>query len=226
MENTIGILETQTGIVLKNLIETLANNQLPEINNADRSTLIKFIWLQMNRTVESRIHWGNLKPHLISKLTDTSYSIEANEMLKDSDNSDEHLTFLSSSIENSFALNTLGSRNFIVVKNDTSIDFIISDHPVVKYTHWEINHNMHEIFMPINCKYGIWIFPKGLFKELDDADNKVYELNVDDNIKFYNYLQVSQSTRQLFSMTSNFDYVEEILENAPSLKDINRQRLE
>ena len=179
----------------------------------------------MNRTVESRIHLGSVQPHLFSKLADISFEIDANEMLKQTEISDNHIDFINTSLEHKFALTEFGSRNFILVKNETTTDFFTSDDPVIRHLHSEISLRVYELFLPISPKFGIWIFPKGIFKELDEADQILYTFTDPQNIMFYNFLQVYRSTRQVFSFSSDFSYVEQLLKENPSFGNINKQRL-
>ena len=73
------------------------------------------------------------------------------------------------------------------------------------------------IFLPITPRFGIWITPKNIYQEFDDADGTLYSLTEDQNILFYNYHQVYQSTRQIFSVTGNFEYVRQIFDKEPGL---------
>ena len=226
IENIIGNVEARTGIIIKKLIKKLENDQFSKITFEEKDILLKFIWLQMTRTIESRIQSGSIRPNLYSKLTNTTYEIDANKMLKDIEIIDGHIDFLNSSLENPFALSILRSRNFIIVKNETAVDLITSDDPVIKFTHSEIDHRLYELFIPINPKFGIWIIPKGFYLELDIADGILYLFKENDNIAFYNHLQVYQSTRQLFSIKPNFYFAKEVLEKNPNFRNINKKRLD
>src|SRR4029078_1066358 len=73
IENEIGKLEGKTGIVIKNLIEALVSGQFSRINKEQKNVLIEFIWFQMNRTKESRIQFGSMRPHLFSKLANVPF---------------------------------------------------------------------------------------------------------------------------------------------------------
>src|SRR5688572_20302938 len=65
IEEEIGQIESRTALILKELVDSLVNNQFSKIANEQKKVLIQFIWLQMNRTLESRIHFGSLKPYLL-----------------------------------------------------------------------------------------------------------------------------------------------------------------
>ena len=226
IENEIGMLETKTGSVLKDLIESLINNQFLKIDNKQKDILIQFIWLQMNRTLESRIHFGSIKPYIFSKLANVPFKMDVTEVLNQTGLSNSHIEFIRSSPENSFALDMLGSRNFIVVKNQTQIDFLTSDEPVIRHLHSEIDHRVYEIFLPITPKFGLWLIPKGLFKELDEADETLYSFEEDQNIIFYNFHQVYRSTRQIFSISGDFDYVQQLFKQDPNFGNLNKQRID
>lgn len=225
IENEIGILESRAGSIFKILIELLDSNQFSRITKEQKDILIQFIWLQMNRTLESRIHLGSVKPYILSKLADVPFELDIKEVLNQTEVTDNHINFLSTSTENPFALEMFESRNFIIVKNETKIDFLTSDEPVVRHLHWEIDPRVYEIFLPITSKFGIWIIPKNIYKELDNADEILYSLTEDQNILFYNFHQIYRSTRQIFSLTGNFEYVHQIFKQAPNFGNLNKKRI-
>jgi hypothetical protein len=225
IENEIGVVESKAGILFKELIASLVSNQFSRITEQQKNVLIQFIWLQMNRTLESRIQFGSMQPYLFSKLADTPFELEVNEILSQPEVADHHIDFLSSTKEKPFALEMLGGRNFIIVKNETQTDFLTSDEPVVRHLHWEIDPRVYEIFLPITSKFGIWIIPKNIYKELDEADGVLYSMAEEQNILFYNYHQVYRSTRQIFSLTGNFEYVRQIFQQDPSFGNLNKKRM-
>jgi Protein of unknown function (DUF4238) len=226
IEDEIGIVESETGIILKELIELLVSNQFKTITGNQRDTLIRFIWLQMNRTLESRIDIGSILPRLFSKLADEPFELEVKEILSQREVADNHIDFIQSHKTNEFALEMLADRNFIIVKNETSTDFLTSDEPVVTHLHWEIGPKVYEIFLPITPRFGIWIVPKNMYKELDAADNILYSLTEVQNILFYNYHQIYHSTRQIFSKTGDFEYVRQIFINEPTFGNLNKKRID
>ena len=226
IENEIGAFESKAGIIFKELIESLVSNQFSRITQEQKNILIQYIWLQMNRTLESRIHFASMQSYLFSKLVDVPFELDVNGILAQPEVADNHIDFLNSSKENPFALEMLGDRNFIIVKNTTKADFLTSDEPVVRHVHWEINPRVYEIFLPITSRFGIWIVPKNIYKELDEADEILYPMADEQNILFYNYHQVYRSTRQIFSLTGNFEYVRQIFQQAPNFGSMNKKRID
>ena len=225
IEDEIADMESKTGSVLKKLILSLNNNEFSKIDQIQKNILIEFIWMQMNRTLESRIHFASIKPHLYNKLTNVPFEIDVNELLSQIETTDNHIEFLRSSSKNSLALETFGSRNFIIVKNQTQIDFLTSDEPVIRYLHSEIESNIYEVFLPITPKLGLWVIAKNIYKELDDADGIIYPFENEENILFYNYLHVYRSTRQIFSFSGDCGYVHQIFNQNPNFGNFNKQRL-
>ena len=226
LEDAIGKVESKVGSILKILIDLLNNNQFARIDKEHKTILIQFIWLQMNRTLESRIQFGSIEPLLLSKLSNIPFDINVNDILSKPEVTNNHIEHLSSSAGNLFAFEMLNSSNFIIVKNETQTDFLASDEPVVRYLHRKIDFRVNEIFLPITPKFGIWIFPKNIFKELDDANEILYSLSDEQNIMFYNFLQVYHSTRQIFSFTDSFDYIRQIFLEAPNFGNLNKKRWE
>lgn len=225
IENEIGVLESKAGAVFNELIESLNSNRFSKITEEQKNILIEFIWLQMSRTLESRINFGIAPSHICNKIADIPFELDVKDVLNQKWVKDEHIDFLRSFKENPFALELLGSKNFIIVENKTQIDFFTSDEAVVRHLHNDIVPSVYEVFLPITSKFGIWIIPKKINKQFDAFDGKLYQLIEEESILFYNSLQIYWSTRQIFSLTGNFGQVNKILEQNPKYGNLNKKRV-
>jgi hypothetical protein len=226
LEKFYGSIEASISPIIKSLIERLKEGHLTSLPKSERSALAKYIWHQKTRSLESRVRMSHITNDLLSLANNTPKK-ELAELFshKNVAQKDEHLNFLESNVANDAkSIDIFVKRTWVVFKNSTSIDYLTSDNPVVSYRHEEINHRAYEIAMPLTPKYLVAFVEKGTIPGFDRFDGKVVEIIDEQYIVFYNYLQVCQSTRQIFSMTPNFNTVISILKEDPSLKELNRQR--
>jgi hypothetical protein len=62
------------------------------------------------------------------------------------------------------------------------------------------------------------------FKELKKNDRKFIYLN-EDNVTYYNSLQVLQSYRQIYCLSNNFDLADDIYKQNPNLGLLSKNRI-
>jgi len=112
--------------------------------------------------------------------------------------------------------------------NETDIPFYTSDNPVVKYGHKEDKFFSNagiaspgiEIAFPISEKLLLILREKSYFGVEAQVlyGNKFISMEVE-NVEFYNWLQVTQSNRQIYSSNPNFELINKMRkENPDSLK--------
>lgn len=219
IEKKFSEFEGLISITIKELLNSLEANVFGGISEKTRYELSEFLWYQMIRNPEGRIAARQIHQMLLNSLGQNS----GLEEMKDFDDQKEHLKMLLSG-NISDRIKSLASRIWIFVKNETVQNFFTSDNPVIRYTHHERHHVAIEHFYPLSPKFGIMILYRDYFKELEFFENKVFNLDSEDYIRFYNTLQVTQSTRQIFSIGNDLDYVKELIEKNPELSDINRPR--
>jgi hypothetical protein len=109
--------------------------------------------------------------------------------------------------------------------NETNEPLCTSDNPVATRPHitneWYSNSGIAsrgiEITFPLNPKYIVIMCERDHFRREEHRDNKVTFLN-EENITYYNCLQVYSSYRQLYSPRDNFQLVETMCQDNLMLK--------
>ena len=127
---------------------------------------------------------------------------------------------------------TLNKHIWFVGINRTNIPFYTSDNPVVKYPHKHEPFGSNsgiaspgvEIAFPISEELIIIIRERSYFKEYEALENTFIELN-EENVKFYNWLQVTESYKQIYSSREKFELIEEIKNSDPQILK-HRSRVE
>lgn len=111
--------------------------------------------------------------------------------------------------------------------NETGIPFYTSDNPVVKYGHKKDDFFSNsgiaspgiEIAFPISEKLILILRERSYFElQAPLTENRFISMN-EDNVEFYNWMQVIQSNRQIYSSNPEFELINKMREKNPdSLK--------
>jgi len=130
----------------------------------------------------------------------------------------------------------LHNHIWIVGANSTRQPFYVSDHPVVKWRHLPSpNTSLHtnmgiaspgiEIAFPLSPKYILLLFDRFIFDEFKSKDGTLWKMT-EENVTYYNSLQVRQSYRQVYCLTNTFDLAKEMCQADPALNNPERPRLD
>ncbi len=124
---------------------------------------------------------------------------------------------------------------WLVGQNDTSQPLYISDAPVTFYPHAEAANPFSgvgfltkgvEINFPITPKYMLMLCERSHFAQLYARfEGRVTHLD-DENVKFYNGLQLWNSRRQVYCIENKFEQVRAYEERHPEFFDDRRARVE
>lgn len=120
----------------------------------------------------------------------------------------------------------LGKKIWMVGYNQTSIPFLTSDNPIVKFGHDGLqgfNSKGIEIVFPLNRKLVLILKDSESFWHEKKIDNHFVKLSSDE-VNFYNSLQVQQSYRYIFDKTGDFSLVEGMMKRNPMLSNITHKR--
>lgn len=120
----------------------------------------------------------------------------------------------------------LRDKIWMIGYNRTEIPFFTSDNPVVKYGHNGrngLNSKGTEICFPISPKLILILKDPEVFWYENDLYNHFFEVH-EDEVKFYNELQVQQSYRYIFEKNGDLDLADKIVQAKPFFKDIKRNR--
>lgn len=117
-------------------------------------------------------------------------------------------------------------KYWMVLINETGMPFYTSDNPVVRYGHCgQMGYGSRgiEIAFPINSRLILVLRDRDYFST-DGVLHKHFCKIDEENVIFYNALQVQQSYRYVFCKEEKFDLANDILKKEPELSDINRNR--
>lgn len=106
-----------------------------------------------------------------------------------------------------------------------------SDSPVVKFAHYEHLPNFSggfttpsiEVDFPISPNYLLMMRGRGFHEYSIPLEDHVFPLS-DENIRYYNQLQVGQSYRQVCCRDDDFDLARELCERNPQMRDPDKRR--
>jgi hypothetical protein len=229
IEKTFGDFEGMVAPILDALLERLGSGKFAGFENTEKEMLSEFLYYQMIRTRESRTRQEQFHGMMKSELLERGFTMEQLKeygFTENYDSKNEHLRRIVSPLDIQEMISEIQQRIWIPVKNVTKYLFYASDDPVVRHNHEERGHMGYELFIPLSPIYGLIVLVRQDFKDMEVNEDKVMNLYDKEYIKWYNHLQVSQCTRQVFSIDSNFKFVEKIISENPQVSIANRPRLE
>lgn len=223
LETAFSQLEGSHAIAIQNLIEKQDYYQL---SFEHKLAVCEFIAFQYLRTEESRKG--------IKHITEEAYNLVGSKIMPENlkigltemGSIHQHLNIMSD--YRRLALLFLHMK-FSVFLNRTTIPFWTSDNPVSKQNEYDRNpygnlgivNEGIEIHLPLTptlCLYALdpTVFDEPNFKEVCTKQHVIRE----------NFLQLSYSTRFVYSNTSRFHIITSMLKNNPELRDENRTNSE
>lgn len=127
----------------------------------------------------------------------------------------------------------LHKNYWYIAKNCTNLPLYTSDQPLVKHGH--LDHPIRsmqgfsspgiEVVFPLSHEYLLIICDYRTFPHAKKLGNQIVSIKNEQNIVYYNHLQVHQSYRQIFSNESGFDLAKQIVREEPWVGDINSPRI-
>jgi len=221
IETKFSKLEAVVGVTLKELIDSLKMPSFSGITTQAKCNIAEYLWYQMIRNQEGRTIAKQVNEILLTHLSEENFP---NLVTEKYDEKVEHLKMLLS-VDVSKQVDHLTSGIWIFVNNQTAANFYTSDNPVVHHVHEDVHRLARETFFPLTPKLGIMILPREYFQEFETFENQILDLDDEAYIQFYNVLQTSQSTRQIFSISDNLTHAEMLVAKNPQLSEINRRRV-
>lgn len=247
LESKFAVIESRCSNTFKSLINE--KNHLFLENPANRGLISIFMAIQYLRTKEIRETLHNqlleIKSHLDKDPRPLNPKLEKEftEQEKEEATKSCHLKLVEMYPE---LANILAKKKWILLINSTKIPFWTSDHPLVRFNpFFNPNGNLGlkstgiKIYFPLNPKLSLCLldpevyqyynqlkFTKTSFKTQDIMKAEKRIITDVSDILFQNSLQVTQSTRHIFSNVNNFDLAEEMIKEDPKLKNIDKKRFE
>jgi len=230
-------IENKMKEIFVELFKQLDSGKFDGFKDEERFNISRFIIYQYMRTKEQREIFGQLNKELL-KCFSNEFSLNSN--VSEGNHIDD---FSEKALHISLLLNeelmhkltlSVYKKLWIILENNTTSPFITSDQPVVKHGNLGnefrsmsgFNSKGVEISFPISPKYLLTITDEEFAYEkyltyLDDTKVQANEQNV----LFYNFLQITHSYNQLYSNINSFDLAKEILYERPELKEPNHVRI-
>ncbi|RKQ19109.1 DUF4238 domain-containing protein [Ureibacillus endophyticus] len=207
------------------------------INLLEKFKLSHHLIFQLMRTRDFRDTYLDMEQRFTQYLVDEfakndipdyklgSFQVDRNEKY----NSLTHASFIFSDALPELSL-TLNKHIWFIGINRSNTPFYTSDNPVVRYPHKNESFRSNsgiasqgiEIAFPISEELIIIIREREYFKDFEDIENTFTELN-GENVNFYNWLQIKDSYKQIYTSEEKFELIEEIKKSNPQiLKHRNR----
>lgn len=222
IEDNLSKIENDASKLINNFLD---NPKYKRLNSEPfKLKLAYFILIQLIRTKEVRNMpidgINSLKSYMSNKhdLKDSEIK-KFNQLLNKDEIKEAHLDFIQD--DNLDLLEGIFCKKWILLKNQTSMNFWTSDNPVVKYNPYGnlgLIIDGIQLFFPLSPKFSLCIldpFCYSNFKEYKEFDildgfnnikkaglSKITDIN---DVKFVNSLQIKYSTEYVFSCENEFE---------------------
>lgn len=222
IEDNLSKIENDASKLINNFLD---NPKYKRLNSEPfKLKLAYFILIQLIRTKEVRNRpidgINSLKSYMSNKhdLKDSEIK-KFNQLLNKDEIKEAHLDFIQD--DNLDLLEGIFCKKWILLKNQTSMNFWTSDNPVVKYNPYGnlgLIIDGIQLFFPLSPKFSLCILDPSCYsnfkeyKEFDILDgfnnikkaglSKITDIN---DVKFVNSLQIKYSTEYVFSYENEFE---------------------
>jgi hypothetical protein len=226
VEKTLAKLESKIAAAYGKLISV---DDIGKLNLSERKYIATFAIIQELRTREWREALKDLSFQVKERLTKHRLSEKLNRELQEVSKPDFHKEFQLKMLNDiPEYVEMLFGMKWILIENKTKMPFWASDHPVSRYNPIDKSPfgNLGllcegiQIFLPLTPRLALCFCD--LAKYFTYPDRIVIDKL--ENAVFQNSLQVRWSTRSMFSCDNDFSLAEQILEEQPELRKINRKR--
>lgn len=239
LEKDLSLLESQSSRIIRTIIK---KQKLSVLSQEDREILASYILKQGMRTKDDRetllVLGNHVKKHMaISGGMDKKLNISPEKLLNiidDSDDSDDikevHKRMLTDENLFKFVEPISDKLSWRLLVNKTKTPFLISDNPLTRFNPiiYEGNGGLLSrginLYLPLNSKISLLLIdPPNL--HVNYPNNSIQKIYDEGGIRFANILQIYGSQRHIFSHSSDFSFVKQVIKNDSSLKmDKNRTK--
>lgn len=203
---------------------------LDSLSVGERETLSLFVSTQELRTKEHRETIGDMIRQSKAKLSKENLSenlrLEIEKWGSEEQIKSVHLSgFKDAGLYAEYILN----MKWILIINRTKMPFWTSDNPINRFNPLDLKPYGNlgllskgiEIHYPLTPNLVLTFSDPTLYRFLPN----IWEVTDIQNVVFENWLQVSKSTRHIFSNLNDFSLAERILREHPELKVVDRTRI-
>lgn len=241
VEKLLCAVEGKANEVLVGLLTKLTKGNFVQLETDDRNFLAIFLVVQMLRTKEHRIlqqHQARLLSNFLKERCSDGkiVAVYGEEAL--SPMSAEQLAELQGelildghSIRDMAMI--LNQHIWMIYRAKSGQVFLTSDNPFCKQAH--VRHPFRrfsgirsrgiEIMFPISPDFCLCLAERSHFRAVEQSDGKLMSLTLNLNMVYYNYQQIKNSTRYLFSSRNDFAFVQQVCREEPILKNPRRKRI-
>jgi hypothetical protein len=237
VEKTLASMESKFSAVISQLLATKSKKI---ISRRQKQALSLFVPIQSLRTRDFR----NESVELIEKATQAM--LEAFSEHETDFNPDEYRVKFDEKLapvwHGEFMLNPatlnplmaiLNNHIWLIGLNQSKKPFYTSDNPIARNAH--ASHPIKsmrglgsvgiEIAFPLTPNHILILCEKTAFKQYEKQDGKILPLK-EENVTYYNDLQVTDSYRWIYSSINDFGLVQEICKERPHVCSPNREKVE
>lgn len=230
IENALNVVESSFDPIYKKM---LTSEDLKSLTSIEKQTIAFFVMTQELRTREHRElmkdMWKQAKERLyIEKLTDEfkeRYGI-------DTWGTEDGTKVLQLSMFKNipYYAEILLQMKWILLINRTPTPFWTSDHPINRFNPIDMKPYGNLGLLSRGIQIHFPLSPKIVLSFSDPSTYGFFGENIEvkdiQNVIFENSLQVTHSTRYIFSKINDFSLAEKILRDNPQLRDIDRKRIQ
>lgn len=250
VEKTFSTMEGEYGNILKQLIQNVEACLLMSLNDSPlllsdnlKLKLSFYIALQALRTDEYRRMIEDVTSGMLEKLANNYINNDSNkpsalEGVKikadvfPNHTQMQHIAVLGDIKFQESLSSIFLSKIWIIGYNDTSQPLYTSDHPLTLHAHKKdpflgvgYDSPYTELAFPINSKIVLKMIDRKSFgKTMMRYENRLIKLN-EENIKYYNSLQVRGASRQIYCEKDNFSLAVSFTNDYPETRNPSRKRL-
>ena len=230
VERAVSKFEAKFSDVYEKLV---SKKNLAYLNLKEKVILAIFIVTQEIRTREMRERIRDIVKKLNDWLSNKPLSKDLEKQLKEI-GTEEKIR----SVHSSFLLETILGKNELVEMllslkwclyiNNTEMSFWTSDHPINRFNPFDLSPYGNlgllskgiQISFPLTPRLGI-----AFCDPVEYCLNPEKSFCIEDNVLFYNTLQVRSSARHIFSVDNDFSIARKWLNENPDFKNFNRDRI-
>jgi hypothetical protein len=227
IEKMLGRLESIFNAAYGKLLQT---EDLGSLSIMEKAAIAYFVAMQDLRTREFREFFKDMTSQLKEKLSGYKMTAAFKKQLETIQGEEAakamQLKFMVRNAD--WYAKIVGAMKWMLLVNETKLPYWTSDHPIDR--HNDIDQSPYgnlgllskgiQIYFPLSTKISLLFCDPVLFRVLPEKVSVKEE-----NVIFQNYLQVSWSTRHIFSTNDDFGLAKQMILEYPELKDITRHRL-
>lgn len=220
LETALSPVEADASDIIRNWTAGIDSPDF-RILPAQRERFSLFIALQFFRTKEHRIIISEFKKRILSPDQEMTEEGELH----------NHLLWNSDLVQNT--ADRLSQFIWIVAKNESSVPFLASDHPVVTKDsaskHWlttpKLTQPGVQVILPLTPRLILYCKEPNHWNTVSRFDSLLSPVAFTDYMAHHeNSGQIGVSTRFVFSSTPSFSIAEEYCEQNPEIHDPDRER--